>query len=66
MSNFGFQPPARYSPEVWCQMFDIIILDPDGWDRSNFDEDWAKALTREEFVKKMMVSTIQPVKYGER
>ena len=37
----------------------ILVLDPDGWDRKNFAEDWARPLTEEEMHGKVMMSTIE-------
>lgn len=45
-------------PIMWCAMFDIEVIDPDGWDRSgNFEKDWAKSLTFDEFMDKADEST---------
>lgn len=35
-----------------------IVLDPDGWDRKNFTTSWAEAISRIEFDKRLMGSTI--------
>jgi len=45
------------TPDEWIAHTGIRILDPDGWDRSNFAEDWAKPLTLEEFKRKAAMST---------
>lgn len=38
----------------------LIILDPDGWDRQNFQFSYREELiTKEEFKKRAMISTIQ-------
>lgn len=34
------------------------LLDPDGWDRSNFNESWNELITYKEFRKRMMYSTV--------
>jgi len=37
---------------------DITVLDPDGWDRQNFDYSWnIELITEEEFLKRRMFST---------
>jgi hypothetical protein len=36
----------------------IKVYDPDGWDRSNYEESWAEKITLIEFKKRLMVSTI--------
>jgi hypothetical protein len=35
----------------------IVVYDPDGWDRSNFDVSWAEKITEEEFNKRLATST---------
>lgn len=47
----------KFAPYQWETILDIYILDPDGWDRQNFKEDWAKPLTMAEFRRKAMMST---------
>lgn len=39
------------------------IVDPDGWDRSNFDYSWyIERISATEFTTRMANSTVQPVK----
>ena len=48
----------KRTPEEWQKILRVIVLDPDGWDRSaNFMADWAKPLTEEEFRAKSDMST---------
>lgn len=43
----------------WLKDFpNLVILDPDGWDRSNFDESWAELISREEFLDRVTKSTL--------
>lgn len=35
----------------------IQILDPDGWDRKNFDVSWNELITEDEFCKRLTNST---------
>ena len=49
-------------PEEWAEIYKIEILDPDGWDRRNFEQDWARPLTEAAFNTKMMQSTIKQVR----
>ena len=49
--------PKRATPSEWEKILDIKILDTDGWDRLNYEEDWAKPLTYNEFRHKAMMST---------
>jgi len=34
------------------------ILDPDGWDRWNFDVSWAEVISLNEFKKRLKASTV--------
>jgi|688.fasta_scaffold761113_3 hypothetical protein len=44
----------------WIKQYGYIILDPDGWDRTNFDYSFNKELiTKEEFEKRLSESTCQ-------
>lgn len=45
------------TPEEWSEIFNVIILDPDGWRGSQY-KDWNEPLTREEFSERLWVSTI--------
>lgn len=33
------------------------VMDPDGWDRENFDESWAEKITEREFLHRLNQST---------
>lgn len=44
----------------WQKLCKIQILDPDGWNRKNFDYSWKEELiNRNEFEKRMFHSTIK-------
>lgn len=45
------------TPAEWASYLDVVILDPDGWDRSDFAVDWARPLTEAEFRLKAALST---------
>lgn len=49
----------RKTPAEWEEHFRVRVIDPDGWDRTNLEEDWAKPLTGREFEQKIMASTIE-------
>jgi alpha-amylase/alpha-mannosidase (GH57 family) len=55
MSN----PEDLKTSEEWQSKYPHVkILDPDGWDRKNYQYSWYEELiTREEFEKRMMMST---------
>lgn len=46
-------------PTEWEAESGIIVHDPDGWDRRNFDESWATPIDREEWIHRAGWSTIQ-------
>lgn len=46
------------TPAEWEKELDVIVVDPDGWDRTNFEEDWAKPISREEFNQKLGRSSV--------
>ena len=48
------------SSEAWLRtnFNNVKILDPDGWDRKNFEESWNELITEDEFMKRLMASTI--------
>lgn len=37
----------------------IVVLDPDGWDRKNYQESWNEPITKSEFEKRFARSTVQ-------
>ena len=52
----------KRSSKEWYEIFypnkEIVILDPDGWDRSNWEYSWEKELIDEvEFKKRLLAST---------
>lgn len=45
--------------DEWVKEFPgLTIMDPDGWDRSNFIESWAEPIDEIEFHRRVMHSTI--------
>jgi len=46
--------------EEWSEILDITVMDPDGWDRKNFAESWNELITRDEFMKRAIYSTLVP------
>lgn len=54
----------KKTSKEWLELIgpssDLKILDPDGWDRTNYDYSFnEEKIEREEFEKRLMVSTIQ-------
>lgn len=47
----------KLAPERWCLRTGIRVMDPDGWDRRNYEESWRKPITRGEFLVRARSST---------
>lgn len=50
------------SSEDWSKEYpDVIIMDPDGWDRSpeGWDKSWNEKISRAEFESRLIKSTCQ-------
>ena len=46
--------------EKWQKLCRVEILDPDGWDRKNYQFSWHEELiTRQEFKNRLIQSTVQ-------
>lgn len=52
--------PIRKSSE-WEEICNIKVIDPDGWDRTNFTESWGELITRSTFERRAMESTSMPL-----
>ena len=52
-------PVLKKCSDEWCKEEKILVMDPDGWDRTNYDESWAEEITLAEFNKRVSVSTCQ-------
>lgn len=50
------EEPIKKAPEIWCFDTGIIIMDPDGW-RGKNDPEWDEPITRDDFIKRAMIST---------
>lgn len=61
-------PPIKQTSAQWYHQRDnqrVILLDPDGWDRKNFDHSWTEErVTKEEYERRLGLSTclIYPLK----
>lgn len=49
---------TRLPSHIWQDLFGIVVRDPDGWDRTNYDASWAEYITEEEFIHRASRSTI--------
>jgi hypothetical protein len=51
---------VKKASSEWIKEYNIKILDPDGWDRKNYDYSFnQEKITRTEFEKRLVRSTIQ-------
>lgn len=50
--------------EDWAKIFGITVLDPDGWDRQNFEHSWGELISEEEFSQRLWASTIESLPGG--
>ena len=49
---------AVKTSEQWQRECNVVIIDPDGWDRTNYQYSWfEEKITRKEFEEKMRKST---------
>lgn len=50
---------TKKTSDQWNKEFNIEIMDPDGWDRANFEYSWyQEPITLEEFKNRVTISTI--------
>lgn len=49
--------PEKRTPDEWCRILGVTILDPDGWRQDG--KSWDEPITRPEFMRRMQVSTIE-------
>lgn len=50
--------PVRHTSDDWCDILGVTVMDPDGWDRSDFARSWKEEITREEFQERLAGSSI--------
>lgn len=43
----------KLSSQQWSERFNVMVTDPDGWDRKNFDASWAEEITEDEFRRRL-------------
>lgn len=49
----------RKASSEWLKESDFIVIDPDGWDRSNYEYSFnIEKITKKEFDKRLMMSTV--------
>jgi hypothetical protein len=61
MEEKGIKKPSYEWAEIYEKEQDIIILDPDGWDRSpeGWKESWNEPIAEDEFSRRLALSTCQ-------
>ncbi len=47
----------KMNSTAWSELFEVVVLDPDGWDRANFDVSWNEEIDEEEFKRRLQRST---------
>jgi len=50
----------KKTPDEWLKdsrFAGITVLDPDGWDRSDFEKSWAEEITEGEMNRRVIMST---------
>lgn len=50
---------GKVALEDFDKTANVIIMDPDGWDRKDLDKSYNELITADEFMKRICVSTIQ-------
>lgn len=57
----------RKTSQEWAKLDPTVkILDPDGWDRKNFNHSFYEELiTKEEFTRRVIQSTIQILNFHD-
>jgi hypothetical protein len=56
--------PIRLTSSEWEIALDVLVVDPDGWDRMDLAESWAEHITEDEFKRRLMESTIVSPRNG--
>lgn len=42
----------------WCLLHGVTVLDPDGWNRRDFQASWLEPITETEFRQRVAESTV--------
>lgn len=56
---------ALRTSSEWVELLDLMIVDPDGWDRGNLAESWAEPICIDEFKRRAGRSTVDLVRFRE-
>jgi len=49
----------------WCLLLAVTVLDPDGWDRTDFQRSWNEPITEAEFRRRLGESTAASISVGD-
>ena len=49
---------ALHRSGEWSLFLGVSVLDPDGWDRTNFQKSWNEPITLDEFKRRVAESTV--------
>lgn len=55
-----FHFPELKTPDEWCQIKGLRVMDPDGW-RGQHASHWSNAITEAEFDERAAMSTVRRV-----
>lgn len=56
----------KLNSNAWSARLGVLVMDPDGWDRQNFEASWAEEITEDEFMERLSKSTsMRQAKRGE-
>lgn len=59
----------KQKPEEWLRLPEyagITVLDPDGWNRQDYERSWNEEIDEEEFRNRLWASTLQMPSYGKQ
>ena len=53
---------SKQTSGEWMQILypNLLVIDPDGWDRENLEESWNEKITKDEFQERFERSTVRP------
>jgi hypothetical protein len=52
-----YRSVIKRSSHFWSNETGIEVLDPDGWNRMDYEKSWAEEITRDEFIRRAGMST---------
>ena len=60
MDSIEILDDVKKPSSEWIKEVGYEVLDPDGWDRSNFQYSWYEEdITYQEFQKRLLISTVK-------